>query len=91
MHAAPEQILHAPHQTHCVRPSRVFAVPSSPWGSHSPLVLATIHGMQTCGAIQAVLQECAASKSDDHICDSAALYFKACVNTQKGGLNNSYA
>lgn len=86
MYAAPEQILPSPRQSPRVR-SRVFAAPSSPWGSHAPLVLATIHGMQTCGAIDAVLQECAASRSDDHICDSAALYFKASCLNQTGGQN----
>lgn len=54
---------------------------SSPWGSHSPLVLATIRGMNTCADVRAVLQECLATKSDDHICDSAAQYFQMCIRS----------
>mmetsp|Transcript_190 Transcript_190/g.328 ORF Transcript_190/g.328 Transcript_190/m.328 type:complete len:81 (+) Transcript_190:99-341(+) len=58
----------------------VRMVSRSPWGSHSPLIMATIKGMNNCADVRAVLQECLSTKSDDHICESAAQYFQSCTS-----------
>ena len=62
------------------RPKSIRVVSRSPWGTHAPLVMATLRGMDTCADVRAVLQECISSKSNDYICDSAAQYFQMCVN-----------
>ena len=74
MQAAAEHSLHQPPR------SGIRVVSRSPWGSHSPLIMATIKGMGNCADVRAVLQECLSTKSEDHICDTAAHYFQMCIN-----------
>lgn len=64
---------------------RQAAAVHATWGVHSPVVVAMLQGnrMNTCSEVQAMMDDCISSLSEDSICQTAAAYNDICASQNR--------